>query len=272
MPLNHFNWKRSSANKASLLICLLAVVIAVAGCGLIDRFQASTSDSNVASTSNGNSGTTSPSQTRDNAAEGLCENEYYPVYPTMIRRYEIKGSGPAKYTLTQRDISESGFKEDRDFESGLKVTNSWLCTEEGLRTAEFTNTGVMTNARFEMETVKSSGVTIPKDPEPGMKFDATYDVSVKVKAGPVSADATGEVKIANAVASVGESVEVNGQTFNTIRIDSTINVTINMRGRRIEGARVTASNWYSKEAGLVKQETGGTFGKQFLEIVSTERK
>ncbi|HEX6280275.1 MAG TPA: hypothetical protein VFZ49_09725 [Pyrinomonadaceae bacterium] len=276
MAQDNFDSDRRTANAYGLAATLIALLLVGTGCGLIDRFRETSSNSNTSTLSNSgetsNTNNTNDQARSDPETAGNCTVDYYPVDPGLTRRYEITGSGPAKYVLTQKDVSDTGFKEDRTFESGMIVTNNWLCTDDGLRTAEFTNSAVIQSGRFEMETVKSSGLTIPREIEPGMEFDATYDVKVKLRAGPVAVDATGEVKIANKVAAVGESVVVRGETFDTVRIDSTINIVVNMRGRRVEGAKVTTSNWYGKGAGLVKQETGGTFGKQRAELVTLENK
>ena len=273
MAQQYFSSFRPTANAFSLAATIITLILVTTGCGLLERFNDSNRNRNTPQTSN----SSDPEPTGDTAspgasASGDCAVDYYPVDPALIRQYEISGSGPAEYTLSQKEVTDTGFKEDRTFKSGMIVTNNWLCTDEGLRTAEFTNTGVMQSGRFEMETVKSSGVTIPRRVEAGMEFDATYDVKVKVKAGPVAVDATGNVKISNKIVGVDESVVVRGKAFDTVRIDSTIDVVINMRGRRMEGAKVTMSNWYGKGAGLVKQETGGTFGKQLVELVSLEEK
>lgn len=265
MALNFINVSRAR----DLVLPTLFIIMLASGCGLADRFRELTANK----PENAAPPVADPVETPDpSPPAGKCANEHYPVDAELTRVYEITGPAPGKYTLTQMDITEEGFKEERNFESGLRVVNNWICIEEGLRTAEFTNTGAMQSGKFEMETIKSSGVTLPRDPKPGMEFDSTYDVKVKLRAGPVAADATGDVRITNKVISVGQPVDVRGQSFEAVRIDSTISIVISMRGRRMEGAKLNVSNWYGQGVGLVKQETDGTFGKHLLEIASIEGK
>ena len=261
------------ANRLSVCLALSLVVIAASACGALERFTASNngSDDPAPGSSQSNVNVADSSVASTTAATGECSNEYYPVDAAMVRRYEVTGSGPGKYVLQQEDLVESSFKEERSFESGIVINNNWICTPEGLRTAEFVNTGVMKSGRFQMESVKSSGVTIPRVFEAGKEFESSYDVAVKLKAGPVSANATGTVNIASKVVSVGESITVRGNSYDTSRIDSRIKIAIVVNGRRMEGADITTSNWYGKGVGLVKQETGGTFGKELVELVSVER-
>ena len=267
---------RARANGISLALSGLFLVMIGTGCGVLDRFKAETNNVDLApaeantATQNDNSAASSIDESVP--ASGLCSNQYYPVDPTLIRSYEITGSGPAKYTLTQQDVRDTGFKEVRTFDSGTIITNNWLCTPDGLRTAEFTNTGVMQSGRFQMETVKSAGVTIPHKMELADLFESLYDVRVKLKAGPVTANATGTVTISNKVVSVDEPVDVGGEQYDAVKIDSTIAIVITVNGRRMESAKVSMSNWYGKGIGLVQQETGGTFGKSEIRLVSIEKK
>ena len=265
----------NGSNALSVFVALSFLVLATSGCWVLERFTASNNGSNnsnalqASSTTSVNSNDSSDHSTKADTVE--CSNEYYPVDVNMVRRYEVTGSGPGKYVLQQKDIAASTFKEERSFESGVVINNNWICTPEGLRTAEFINTGVMKSGKFQMESVKSSGVTIPRVFEAGKEFGSSYDVAVKVKAGPVSADATGTVSIASKVVSVGESITVRGSEYDTTKINSRIKIVITVNGRRIEGADITSSNWYGRGVGLVKQETGGTFGKELVELVSVER-
>jgi hypothetical protein len=259
-------------------LTVLFIAFATASCGLAERVSNTTVNSNsVNSAQPSNSETTSGSSEAEGTAVntvpiGPCANDHYPVDPSLVRNYKITGDGPAEYSLKQISISDSEFKEERTFESGLVVTNNWVCNADGMRTAEFTNTGVMKTGNFQMETVKSTGVTIPKNIEKGKKFNSEYDVTVKLNVAKVMANADGKVFISNTVVSTNDQVEVGGKEYVAARIDSTIKIALTMNGRTVPGATLTMSNWYAPQVGLVKQETGGTYGKQFVELVSVDEK
>ncbi len=204
---------------------------------------------------------------KEDAASGLCFNEYYPISDTVKRAYKVTGAEPGTYDLAQKEITDSGFAEDRSFSYGLVVTNNWICTDEGLRTAEFTNQGISKDVKFDMETLKSEGVTIPKTLEAGKEWTAKYDVKVKLNAGNIAVAADGDVTITNKVGAIDETVNVADKEYKAARIDSDIKIVVSMKGKTTEAATVKTSNWFVKGVGMVKQVTGGTLGKQTVEFV-----
>jgi hypothetical protein len=243
------------ATRRSLTTSLLALAIlafVALGCGdLAERLSGS---------ENANSGNTAvPETTAAPEAKtgpmdaGLCANEYYPIEPGVQREYRITGDAPANYVLSQEPAGEDGFAEIRSFGSGLTVRNNWICTPEGLRTAEYRNAMSMANGDFEMNTLKSSGVTLPKVWEQGKEFEANYTVNASIKAGPVSAAADGTVLLKNRVASMNEKVTAGGKEYDAARVDTTIEITLSMGGQSIPKTTVTTKNWYAKRRA---RETG----------------
>ncbi|MBX3243569.1 MAG: hypothetical protein KF685_03760 [Acidobacteria bacterium] len=195
-----------------------------------------------------------------------CTNDYYPISPTAKIDYKVSGVESYNYDLTQKEITENGFKEDRNFSNGIVITNNWICNDDGLRTAEFTNQGMSQNMKFEMETLKSEGVTIPKIFEAGKEWKSTYDVKVNLNAGKMAVNADGDVTVSSKIASMDEPLTVDGKEYKAARIDSDIKIVVSMNGRTTEAATVKISNWYAKGVGLVKQITDGTLGKQTVEL------
>lgn len=246
-------------------------------CGsVMDRLTGNTASNSAASNStaasnttetaaNSTSSTTQP-DTSANAPAGNCSLDYYPVSAAKQTKYKIAGSGSDTYTLAQSAITENGFIETRTFSSGLTVTNNWVCESEGIRTAEFTNTGVMKNANFTMETVKSDGVTLPRVPTPGKEFEANYDLKVNVAAGPVKANATGKANVKSKVVAADENLNVNGTDYQTVKIESVIKINLTVSGRGYEAASVKTTNWFAPGVGLVKQVADSTLGDETITI------
>ncbi len=201
-----------------------------------------------------------------NRANGACSNEYYPLLPDEKRNYKITGAGPAEYSLIQKDITESGFKEQRDFASGTSVIVNWICTPDGLRMAEYKNDVLFKQGAAEMETLESSGISIPKVWEVGKEFESEYKVKVKISIGSIKADADGKITIKSKVKALNESVSVGGKTYDTARVNSKISISISMKGKTMQGATADLTNWFSPEKGLVKQENSGSFGKNRLSL------
>lgn len=202
----------------------------------------------------------------DNSEAGNCSNPYYPI-SDQAREYKISGSDPAEYILTQDKNEGDSFTETRKFGSGLDLKINWKCTDEGLRNAEFTNSATVSNANGKMETLESSGITLPKKWEVGKEWKTNYKVSVEVNAGSTSGGADGTINIENKIISIGDKISVPGGDFEAARIDSTTQITMSMKGRKIPVQDIIMSNWFAPEVGLIKQEVTSQFGKQTVEYV-----
>ncbi len=210
--------------------------------------------------------TTSSGRTDDD----LCANDFYPINTSLARNYRITGTAPAAYTLTQENATPEGFVEVRSFGNGLTVRNNWICTEDGLRNAEYTNAMTMKDAQFEMETLKSSGVTIPKEWSVGSEWKTEYDIVAKIAAGPVNASAEGKVLLTNKLEAVDDVVTIDGKDYTAAKIETTIEIDISMKGQRMNSAKVNATNWFAKDIGIVKQITKGSLGSQTVEFIGSK--
>lgn len=249
------------------MIAVVAVSLLI-GCGS----PASRSDQNSASNSaSGNTNTASSTSTTSAGVAGgsLCSNDYYPI-SQEVREYKISGDGPGTYTLSQRPDGDQGFVETRSFAQGLTVENNWLCTAEGLRNAEYKNTITMNQGNFEMDTIRSSGITLPKVWESGKDWTTNYDVMVSVAAGPIKTAADGQVTLVNKVGPLSEKVTASGREFEAARVDSTLEIKITMKGVTTQPTKFTMTNWYAKGVGLVRQEAKGAFGTQIVELMSSQ--
>lgn len=206
----------------------------------------------------------------NDSSNSICSNDYYPVSPSIKRKYDISGPSHSSYLLKQEITGTDGFMETREFEDGLTVSNNWICTDEGLRNAEYTNSISMPNAAFEIETLKSSGVTVPKHLESGKKWITTYEVVAKMNAGPVKTTGNGNISINNKIVSLDDVVSIREKEYTAARIDSDISLSLTMQGHEIPGIKIRSSTWFAHGIGIVKQESKGAFGTAKVEYIGEQ--
>lgn len=261
----------SICRKAISYLGVTILSAAAFGCG-IDLAPSGPENVNVntASSAPANAATNTENASKEIVATGICANEYYPIHPSTVKNFKVSGAEADDYQVSQKDITETGFREDRTFTSGTVVTNSWICTEDGLRTAEFINQGAFSSGNFEMETIESDGSTIPKTFEEGQEWTSDYDVKVKLNVAKMNVNADGTVKIEHKLVSVDEPVTAGGKEYTAARIDSEIRIIVSIKGRTTETGKIKASNWYAKGVGLVKQVTSGTFGETTVEYIGSD--
>ncbi len=202
---------------------------------------------------------------------GVCSNDYYPIDASTKRDFRVTGDIPGGYVLSHEIGGDDTFTEIRKFESGLEVKVNWICTDEGLRTAEYNNSASLSNARFKMDTIESSGLTLPKEWSEGKTWTAEYRINANISAGPASGTANGTVRIDNSIVSMNDQVNVAGKDYNAARVDSVIKMNLTMKGRKIPSEDLKMSNWYTKSDGLVKQSANTQFGKTGIEFLGIKQ-
>lgn len=211
------------------------------------------------------------SNVNTNADAGLCSNPYYQVDPQVAREYRVTNPGsktPDTYVLRQTLDGESSFVEERAFSSGIEMTNKWQCTDEGLRNAEYTNQITMPNARFNMETVESSGITLPKENwKVGEEWQTEYKVKAKLDAGPVSRTVNGTILIENKIVALNEKINVPAGEFETAKVESVIQMNLGMEGQKLPASKVKTIAWYAPSIGVVKQVADTGFGGGTVEYI-----
>ena len=227
-----------------------------AACSGLNTETSSTETNNAAGKQTENVNGKTISDKTANVEPGICENEYYPVDTQAKREYKISGSAPGDYVLTQNKNEGNSFTEKRAFGAGTDVTINWQCTDEGLRNAEFNNGANFSGGNFKMETLESSGITIPKVWETGKKWTAEYKVSAKLNAGKVSSGANGTIKIDSEITSLDDKITTPAGDFEAAKVVSDMNMNLNT-GRPV---KMTMTNWYARDVGLVKQEVKSPFG------------
>lgn len=259
---------KSPVSKFALMASLSTFLL---GCNMTPDTSNEKVGSNTTPSSNtavnSQTATTNDQKTNTNSK---CYNEYYPVKDGATLEYKTSGTTNTNYTLKHSKINDEGFAEERDFASGVVVNNNWVCTDEGLRTAEYTNNVSMEKAQMKMDTISSSGITIPKEWSVGKEWDTDFKIKADLNAGPLSTVADGTVKVANKIVSVDEKITAGGKEYQASRVDSKITISLTVKGAKAPGLTVTTRNWYAKGIGLVKQEAGSSLGNQSVEYVGTK--
>lgn len=182
----------------------------------------------------------------DNA--GICANEYYPISEKK-REYINSKNSSSNYVLTQQKKDGDSFGETRDFGGGLETTTNWLCTKEGLRNAEYNSGANFSSGNFKMDTLESSGITLPKKWEVGKKWTTEYKIAAKLNAGGASSAAKGTIKINNEIVSMNDKITTKAGEFEAAKVVSKINMNLSVG----KPTTMKMTVWYAPEIGFVKQ-------------------
>ena len=251
-----------------LLLSALVISISFSACDMAKTETSSDSSENnsvsekPADTENAKNETASAAGT--NEATGLCVNDYYPIYTDKKREYKITGNNPATYILSQNKNEGNSFTEKRNFTAGAADTElliNWICTDEGLRNAQYNSGANFSMGNFKMETLESSGVTIPKVWEVGKKWTSEYKVNAKLNVGKMSTGAKGKISINNEITSLNDKIKTANGEFEAAKVVSEVN--INLSGRNTQ---MKMTNWYAPSVGVVKQDVDSPFGKSAVGV------
>lgn len=190
------------------------------------------------------------------ANAGVCQNEYYPINTEIKREYKSSTGQAGNLVVTQIKNEGNTFTEKRVTGGGTTLTLNWICTEEGLRHAEYNSGADFSGGKFKMETLESSGVTIPKVWEVGKKWSAEYKVNANLNVGKVSKGMGGTIKINNERVSLDEKVTTPAGEFEAAKVVSDVIIDLNME----KAMTSKMTNWYARDVGLVKQVLDSPFG------------
>ncbi len=197
-------------------------------------------------------------------AQDLCANALFPVKKGAIWTYTNTSSalGSSSFTTTITDVRADGFTMATQLDQN-NPTQEWTCNPDGLVALSFGSDASVLDFTTEgisgdLAASNVSGVTIPANVQPGVKWPYNMDVSghITQTSNNISADANGTVS--TALQAVGtESVTVPAGTFQTTKIQatSTINVTTSFRGLGIPlSFAVNSTIWFAPGVGWVKAE------------------
>lgn len=255
---------------AALVYFIICLALLSAACGNLPGTRENASGSDSANTApESKARTTSPESGQSAESAGICINEYYPVALEKTRNYKITGTAGADYSLSQAMNGVDRFTETRKFDSGLSVVTNWQCTEDGLRYVEYNSLITMPNAQITMDTVRSEGITLPREWEVGSEWTTLYEINMKMPNQ--NMPASGTVTILNKLVSLNDQIKTEGGEFTAARVDSKIRIDLNVKGMKVPSTETKISNWYAPEVGLVKQGVTGTFGEQRVEFIGDSK-
>ena len=246
-------------------LCLAALLF-VMGCGSLERFTGSSNTADAPSNAVPTNTDSNPADPASKTASlGNCANEYYPI-SGEADNYKVTGAAPGSYTLSQKLNDPNSFSETRVFDSGVNVTTNWICDPEGLRNAQYGNNISVENANFNMETIESTGLTIPRELSVGKAWDASYKVRVKGTAGNMPIGSDGNVVVKKKGVSLNDRVTAGGKEYEAAKVDTEITINLTMGGQKVPGMTIKGTNWFAKGVGLVKQEVRSPYGVQGVEL------
>lgn len=266
-----FNSAGRTALNRFLALALIGAAAAISGCGFLGGDN-TTENTGTAETPVASSEGT-PVETPADSSSNPCRNPNYLVDPGKVRKYRLDTKlpdGDREYTLKQKMVDDSTFAEIRSYSSGLTLSVNWTCTDEGLRAVEYVSQAQMQAGQFQMETLESSGISIPNEWSLGKEWTSSYKVKANLDAGPVKAAADGTVTLDHKLGVVGEKVTVPGGEFEADRVDTVIKLDLKVRGTAIPTKEVRSSVWFSPKVGIVKQRVYGDFGEETVEFIGFE--
>ncbi len=255
-------FKTMTFHNAKNLILLGSIGLLCLGCSAIDKFRSGgTQEGN--SVSNISNSTTSSPSSNPVAKTSLCTNKYNPVADGAVKTYKMSAGGKDTRILTAYTSGTDTFVEETTF-GGTTVKHEWKCTAEGLIAA---NPGsMMSSSAGQTEPKHISGVTLPKDSEIqiGKEWTTVYQSSGKSAAGNISTDVT----IKNKIVAMDDEVKVPAGTFQSVKVEAIIDVSMKMNGSNVPVPQITSYIWFAPGVGMVKNivakgSLGGGSGMEY---------
>jgi hypothetical protein len=219
-------------------------------------------------------------------ALGNCANPYFPVVEGRVLHYQSTGPGigTTTYSLTFSEVSDSSFTTISTFEDGEILTQTWICTADGLVSPRLMQLPGMEEEEglgFEIEYDEVSGVSIapPDQMRPGGSWTSHFVTRLTMDTDEGSMLMTQTMDLEHRVTAV-ESITVPAGTFdNAVRVETTSNIDsmIIVEDQEFPGLSMTIDfvSWYVEGVGLVRDETlelfdEGDEGAFVTELVAIE--
>ncbi len=199
-------------------------------------------------------------------AAGLCANALVPVKQGATWTYTDTGAagGPSDFTATITEVRADGFTVSTRFDDNTAADQQWACNADGLQ-AQSLGAGQaaldlsLASVQAKLATSNATGVTLPPNVQPGMKWPYSIGLSGTLAQGSLSADVTGD--ISTEFEAVGtESVTVPAGTFDAMKVQgtSTINVSASYHGLSLPITSVVRTTfWFAPGVGWVKSSQSG---------------
>ena len=262
------NRQQSFGRNILKFLAVIAVAFGIqlqTGCNLVKSNNAD-GNSSANSTAAGNSQNANGGKAVTGKAPAACQNAYYPVGPSVERKYQVKYQKMSNlnqdYTETYTDFTDNEFKSKAAFKEVTSNVN-WRCLSEGLRATEYGNSVDMKNgAGAKIDTLNSTGISYPSESRwnVGEKWTTGYDVKETIK----SPDGkTGDVVANGKIDQNGEIIGVEEVTvpagkFQTmkVKVKTTLDLKVSVNGMTVPTkTNLETVGWFAKDVGMVKSVT-----------------
>ncbi len=221
--------------------------------------------------------TPSPEPSPTAIGTGLCANTLAPVKEGATWTYANTGGpvSPSTFTVTITEVRPDGFTDSFKVDDSVAVDQRWACQPNGLLAQSL---GVGQGAlalssqgfKADLDTSNPTGVTLPANVQPGMKWNYGLGLAGSLEDGGLSGQATGSVS--TDMQAIGmESVTVPAGTFNAMKVQSvsTFSVSAASQGFSIPITAVLNSTfWFAPNVGWVKSTVSGDFAGTSLNTVT----
>ena len=252
-------------NKYVYLLGIIALLLAIMACSVFGGGD-NVSTEEPGSSESGNE-TSEPTEEPPVAVSSLCDNEYYPVVEGGTWSYYGTSTATEDYTFsnTITSVRSDGFTVTVEFDD-LTLVQEMACLPEGILALNAgggpAGTLNTSGVSLEMDTQNASGITFPKDIQPGDTWTHTLDYTGTMEIAGQTVNVTGNT-VYNYTAVETESVTVQAGTFDAMKVEIVTTVTIISD---IQGSSVpvtfssTSTSWYAQGVGWVKSDSVSEFG------------
>jgi hypothetical protein len=266
--------------KIYTFISLLLITVFLAACSspnppqetqVVETAQATTTGPTVVPTATVEGGTPV-------ADASLCTNVYYPVRQGATWAYKSTGGPAGEYSFvdTITSVRDSAFTLSTQI-GDITRTQEWTCTAEGLTALQLGGAPAAMlnsqNIQLSLDTSNGTGVTFPRQTNPGDQWQQSMDVNGNVTMMNEAAEATGDAQM-NFSAIGNESVTVPAGTFDALKVE--VNVTLNVNAT-YGGITLPVSfsgkytYWFAPNVGWVKASgTGNVLGSSFSDTTELQ--
>src|SRR5215211_5276969 len=221
---------------------------------------------------------TSDSSLTPAAADSLCTNAYYPVREGATWSYKSTGGPAGEYSFTDTiaSVRQDGFTLSTRMGS-LTRTQEWTCTSEGLTALQLGGAPAAMlnsqNIQLNLDINNATGVTFPRQINPGDQWQQTMDVTGNVTMMNEEAEATGDVQM-NFSAIGNEGVTVPAGTFEALKVEVDVTLNVNATYQGITLPVSFTGNyiyWFAPNVGWVKASgTGNVLGSSFSDTTELQ--
>ncbi|MBS1798126.1 MAG: hypothetical protein JSS81_30210 [Acidobacteria bacterium] len=251
-------------DKLKLSALLLTAILALFanGCRLPGSVSSPENANSAAKKTDSSGADASSDRKADASVPAACQVAYYPVGPTVERKYHIKYAKnflpEQDYTERYENFADNKFVAKTDFKD-VSTTINWTCTPDGLLATQYGNSiDIKSGGGSKIETVNSRGVSFPVDArwKVGEKWTTGYDIRETLIDKNGKQTGTGEGKVEQQAEIVGEEeVTVPAGKFQTmkVRIVTRLDLTVKVGGMSVPTkTEVETTAWLAKDVGMVK--------------------